>query len=116
MRIIAALACLAFCVPALADTECLPLPEAKARATELSSKYGGEWTFLDHAATQIFMDVMNAQPPETDITADEIIVVEMREVGFAIIARREACGFKPIGRLSIRATKKALEAARGNAT
>ena len=116
MRLMTALACLAFCVPALADTDCLPLPEAKVRAAELALEYGGEWTFLNHAATQIFMDVMNAQPPETELVADEIIVVEMREVGFAIIARREACGFKPIGRLSIRVAKRALEAARGNPT
>ena len=107
---------LVFAAAVRADSECLSLEAAKARAEVLVAMHGGRWTMLTHEATQKFMALMNAEPPATDIVADYIMVVELEKPGFAIIVRSEECGFKPIGRLSMNVAYKAWRAVNGNPT
>ena len=114
MRSIALVAALFFASPAYAEMACRTVETGESEATAMAAESGGAWKKLDHDQTQRFMSLVNAEPPETQLTADTILVLVMPDRGYGLVARYENCGIVPMGKLGMALLSRAYAAAVGD--
>ena len=114
MRSIALVSMLFLASPAHAEMACRTIEIGESEATAMAAESGGAWKKLDHDQTQRFMSLVNKEPPETQLTADTILVLVMPDRGYGLVARYENCGIVPMGKLGMALLSRAYSAAVGD--
>lgn len=110
-RLLLAALFLLVCSPAVA-AECKTLEAAITELKPVADKLHGEIIELTPAESGPYLDVVNAFPPATHMTADSVLLLTVPERGAAIILVSKGCAAFA-GRIAVSLHDKALRAARG---
>jgi len=101
------------CTPAAAGPVCQSLESAITEVKPLADKMHGQIIELTPSETTDYLRVLNAQPPETHLTADSLLIFFVPERGAVIGIVKDGCVFIA-GRIGEPVHIRAISAARGN--